>query len=113
LAARDISAVSLPLSLIGPRLILPRAASRGIEARRLDAEVLDAVQENLTTQPTIKALGMERQAIARIGMRLEKFAQANRRFNFLSYVAERTPNITILLFHVVILAVGAKMACGA
>jgi len=104
-----IALLSLPIALIGPRFILPRAAARGVEARRLDAEVLDAVQENLASQATIKALGMESQAIARVGARLERFSRANRYFNFFSYVAERTPNITILLFHVVILAVGAYL----
>ncbi len=104
-----IALLSLPLALIGPRFILPKAAARGVEARRLDAEVLDAVQENLAAQATVKALGMEAQAIERIGGRLDRFSKVNRGFNFLSYVAERTPNITILLFHVGILAAGAYL----
>jgi ATP-binding cassette subfamily B protein len=105
-----ITAFALPLCLIGPRILLPRAAARGIEARRLDADVLASVQENLTTQTTVKALGLEEQAIAKIRVQLERSSLATRRFNFLSYLAERTPNITVLLFHVGILAFGAWLA---
>jgi len=105
-----ITALAAPLCLLGPRILLPRAAVRGVEARRLDGDVLATVQENLTTQTTVKALGLEAHAIEQLRGRLQRFTVVSRQFNFLSYLAERTPNITVLLFHVGVLALGAKLA---
>lgn len=105
-----ITAVAVPFCLIGPKLLLPRAAALGYEARSRDAEVLSAVQENLTAQAAVKAMGLEARALKQMDGHLREFAEASRRFNFISYLAERAPNVAVLLFHVGILAWGAHLA---
>jgi ATP-binding cassette subfamily B protein len=105
-----LTVLAAPFCLIGPRLLLPRAAALGDEARRREANILSAVQENLTAQPAVKALGLEAHSIDRMRRYLETFRHASQRFNFLSYLAERAPNIAVLVFHVGILAWGAHLA---
>ncbi|WP_162932301.1 ATP-binding cassette domain-containing protein [Solimonas sp. K1W22B-7] len=105
-----VTAIAVPFCLVGPRLLLPRAAALGYEARQRDAEVLSVVQENLSAQQAVKALGLEARAVAQMDRHLQSFTEASRRFNFISYLAERAPNVMVLLFHVGILAWGAQLA---
>lgn len=102
--------VLAPLCWIGPRWLLPRAAALGLEARRRDADVLSLVQENIEAQAAIKALGLERHSAARAQQRLDVAADAALRFNFASYLAERLPNVGMLVLHVAILVAGAQLA---
>ena len=102
--------VLAPLCWIGPRVLLPRAAALGLEARRRDADVLSLVQENLQAQPTIKALGLQLQDLQRMRQRLDVAAAAAQQFNFASYLAERMPNVGMLVLHVLILVAGAYLA---
>ncbi|HSW15442.1 MAG TPA: ATP-binding cassette domain-containing protein, partial [Solimonas sp.] len=105
-----ITALATPFCLVGPRLLLPRAAELGYEARRRDADILSAVQENLSAQPAVKALGLEARAVTQMQALLQSFNLASRRFNFISYLTERLPNVAVLAFHVGILGWGAHLA---
>ena len=102
--------VLAPLCWIGPRVLLPRAAALGLESRRRDADVLSLVQENIEAQSAIKALGLEAHGLRRAGERLDVAADAALRFNFASYLAERLPNLGMLVLHVAVLVGGAYLA---
>ncbi|MCC2658597.1 MAG: ATP-binding cassette protein [Panacagrimonas sp.] len=102
--------VLAPLCWIGPRVLLPRAARLGLEARRQEAAVLSLVQENIESQNAVKALGLEAYSIDQARERLDEAARGAQRFNFASYLAERIPNAGMLVLHVLVLIAGAALA---
>lgn len=99
-----------PLCWIGPRVLLPRAARLGLDARRQEAAVLSLVQENIEAQHAVKALGLEAHSMEQARERLESAARGALRFNFASYLAERIPNAGMLVLHVLVLVAGAALA---
>ncbi len=103
-------AMLMPLCWLGPRLVVPRAAALGLEARRREADLLSVLQEQLEGQAAVKALGLERHAVERVTDLLTATQSSVRRFNFQSYLAERLPNIAMLVVHVAALACGALLA---
>ncbi|MGH8518870.1 MAG: ATP-binding cassette domain-containing protein, partial [Panacagrimonas sp.] len=102
--------VLAPLCWIGPRVLLPRAAQLGLEARRQEANVLSLVQENIESQHAIKALGLESHSVATAREHMDQAARTAQRFNFASYLAERLPNAGMLVLHVLVLVAGAALA---
>ncbi len=104
-----LACLLLPFCWLGPRLLLPVAARAGGVAREHEAQVLGAVQENLAAQASVKAFAGEADAIARFDQRLQRYSRSSLRFNFLSFSAERLPNIAMVGTHCVILVVGTLM----
>jgi ATP-binding cassette subfamily B protein len=98
-----VTLLAIPLSLLGPRLLGPRAAAAGYRLKQSEAEVTGFVQESLAGQYVVRAFGLEgrmRQAFLR---QLRELGGQSRRFNFLSGLVQRTPNLTVGLVHVLVL----------
>lgn len=104
-----LACLMLPLCWIGPRALLPAAARAGSRAREREAEVLGAVQENLAAQASIKSFAGETEAVRQFSARLDRYSHSSLRFNFLSFAAERMPNVAMILTHCVLLAVGSSL----
>ena len=99
-----------PLSLLGPRALVPRASAASYARRQQEAQVVTTVQENLGAQPVIKAFSLEQQVLADFAQRLAALAQCSVRVGFLSALVERSAGISILILQIVVLGVGASMA---
>jgi ATP-binding cassette subfamily B protein len=99
-----------PLSLLGPRVLVPRASAASYERQQQEAQVVTTVQENLGAQPVIKAFSLEQHMLADFVQRLGTLVQSSVRVGFLSALVERSAGISILLLQVVVLGVGASMA---
>jgi ATP-binding cassette subfamily B protein len=98
-----LALVAVPLSLLGPRLLGPKAASAGYELKQHEANVTGFVQESLEGQYVVRAFGLEgrmREAFLRL---LQELGGRSRRFNFLSGLVQRTPNLAVGLVHVLVL----------
>jgi len=102
--------VGLPLCLIGPRILGPRALEAGYGFRIEQAALASTIQENLSAQPVIKAFNLRdltRRALEDQASRVTALAS---HFNFLSAVTERSPNIGMLAFGILVIAGGGTMA---
>jgi ATP-binding cassette subfamily B protein len=102
--------VGLPFCVIGPRLLAPRALKAGYQLRTEEALLTSTIHENLGAQPIIKAFSLKESVIAMFEREAEKLARLATRFNFLSYTSERSPNIAMLLFNVVLISGGSYLA---
>jgi ATP-binding cassette, subfamily B, bacterial len=102
--------VGLPLCVLGPRLLAPRALKAGYEQRTEEAVLTSTIHENLGAQPIIKAFSLRESVLGTFERQAEKLAGLATRFNFLSYTSERSPNIAMLFFNVALISGGSYLA---
>jgi ATP-binding cassette subfamily B protein len=105
-----IGAALLPLALIGPRLLSPRAAGAGYAARTNVGALATHLQENLANQIVLRVFGLGGLAHERFHDRNESIVAASQRYNLLSYFSHRVPWIVILLIQLAVLGIGGWMA---
>jgi ATP-binding cassette, subfamily B, bacterial len=109
----QLAAVALlvfPITLIGPRMLTPKAVQANYEQKVNEASLLGMMQENIAAQAVIKAFSLHRRAFGWFRLRndaaREKYASAL----FLSTMVERSVTTAVLLLHLVVLALGAYLA---
>lgn len=102
--------VGLPFCVIGPRLLGPRALKAGYRLRGEQAALTNVIQENLGAQQIVKAFSLKESALADFEERAARVARLATRFNFLSYLTERSPNIGMLMFNVLLISGGSYLA---
>ncbi len=104
-----LSIIGLPLCFIGPRLLSPRAVAANYKMKEELARLSSTVQENVNAQPVVKAFGLQEASQAGFKDQLFTLFGIGRRANFLSYLIERTPNISLLLFTLLVIGTGALL----
>ena len=102
--------VGLPLCLIGPRIFGPRAVSAGYKFRTEQAALASTIEEQISAQPVIKAFDLKELIRTGINSQAARVVALGSRFNFLSSVAERSPNIAMLALGILIIVGAAIMA---
>lgn len=102
--------VGLPLCVIGPRILTPRALMAGYQLRVEQAALTSNIHENIGAQPIVKAFSLRQSIVSTFDVQAEKVAGMATRFNFLSYTSERSPNIGMLLFNVGLISGGSYLA---
>jgi ATP-binding cassette subfamily B protein len=102
--------VGLPLCVLGPRILAPRALKAGYQMRTEEAVLTSTIHENLGAQPIVKAFSLRQAVVATFERQAANLANLATRFNFLSYTAERSPNIAMLLFNVALISGGSYLA---
>lgn len=105
-----VALLVFPITLIGPRILTPKAVQANYEQKLNESALLGAVQENVAAQAVVKAFNLQRKMLGWFTMRnydaRTKIASAM----FLSSMVERTVTIAVLLLHLVVLALGAYLA---
>jgi ATP-binding cassette subfamily B protein len=104
------ASAGLPLCVVGPKLLAPRALKAGDVLRNEQASLTNVIHENLGAQQVVRAFGLGRSALAGFEAQAAKVMDLATRFNFLSYVSERSPNIGMLLFNVLLIGIGSYLA---
>ena len=92
----QLAAVALlifPITLIGPRILTPKA-----------------VQANVAAQMVVKAFGLQRKAFGWFTFRNNAARHSMADATFLSTMVERTVTVSVLLLHLIVLAIGAYLA---
>jgi ATP-binding cassette subfamily B protein len=107
-----VAAAGLPLCVVGPKLLAPRALRAGYLLRVEQAALTNVVHETLGAQQVVRAFGLRRSILAGFEAQAGRVTNLAIRFNFLSYVSERSPNIGMLLFNVLLTAGGSYLAFG-
>jgi ATP-binding cassette subfamily B protein len=109
----QLAAVALlifPITLIGPRILTPKAVQANYEQKLNEAALLATVQENVAAQAVIKAFSLQRRTFGWFTMRNQDVRIKTASAVFLSTMVERTVTISVLLLHLVVLAIGAYLA---
>ena len=99
-----------PLILWAPRLFAIRAFALSYDKRLAEAQVLSAVQENVSAQPVVKAFGLQQRAQTDFGQRGDSWLRIAFRFNFLSFLVERSADTVVYLIHLLVFGLGAYWA---
>ncbi|MBR0715635.1 ABC transporter ATP-binding protein [Bradyrhizobium liaoningense] len=109
----QLAAVALlvfPITLIGPRILTPKAVQANYEQKINEASLLGMVQENVGAQAVIKAFSLQRKMFGFFTFRNNETRNRIASAAFLSTMVERTVTISVLLLHLVVLAIGAYLA---
>jgi len=109
----QLAAVSLlvfPITLIGPRILTPKAVQANYEQKLNESALLGMVQENVATQAVVKAFMLQRRTLGWFNLRNDEARRRIASATFLSTMVERTVTISVLLLHLVVLAIGAYLA---
>ncbi|MCK1511304.1 ABC transporter ATP-binding protein [Bradyrhizobium sp. 190] len=109
----QLAAVALlifPITLIGPRILTPKAVQANYEQKLNESALLGTVQENVAAQAVIKAFSLQRRTLGWFTMRNQEVRIKTASAVFLSTMVERTVTISVLLLHLVVLAIGAYLA---
>jgi ATP-binding cassette, subfamily B, bacterial len=105
-----ISLLVFPITLIGPRILTPKAVQANYEQKLNESTLLGMVQENVATQAVVKAFMLQRRTLGWFTMRNDDARRKIASAMFLSTMVERTVTISVLLLHLVVLAIGAYLA---
>jgi ATP-binding cassette subfamily B protein len=105
-----VSLLVFPITLIGPRILTPKAVQANYEQKLQESALLGTVQENVAAQAVVKAFNLQRRALGWFTMRNNDVRSKAASAMFLSTMVERTVTISVLLLHLVVLAIGAYLA---
>src|SRR5689334_9494543 len=109
----QLAAVALlvfPITLIGPRMLTPKAVQANYEQKVNEASLLGMVQENIAAQAVIKAFTLQRRTFGWFKLRNDQARDKYASAMFLSTMVERSVTTAVLLLHLVVLALGAYLA---
>jgi ATP-binding cassette subfamily B protein len=109
----QLAAVALlvfPITLIGPRILTPKAVQANYDQKLNESALLGMVQENVAAQAVVKAFSLQRRTLGWFTMRNQEVRIKTASAVFLSTMVERTVTISVLLLHLVVLAIGAYLA---
>ena len=109
----QLAAVALlvfPITLIGPRILTPKAVQANYEEKQNESNLLGMVQENLAAQAVVKAFSLQRRTMGWFTLRNNDAKRKIAAATFLSTMVERSVTISVLLLHLVVLAIGAYLA---
>ncbi|UFX48371.1 ABC transporter ATP-binding protein/permease [Bradyrhizobium sp. 41S5] len=105
-----VALLVFPITLIGPRILTPKAVLANYEQKQNEAALLGMVQENVAAQAVVKAFNLQRRALGWFTLRNRDVRAKAASAMFLSTMVERTVTISVLLLHLVVLAIGAYLA---
>ncbi|KIZ40796.1 MULTISPECIES: ABC transporter ATP-binding protein [Rhodopseudomonas] len=105
-----VALLIFPITLIGPRLLTPKAVLANYEQKVQESALLGVVQENVAAQAVVKAFGLQRKMFGFFRLRNDDARRKIASATFLSTMVERSVTISVLLLHLVVLALGAYLA---
>ncbi|MCK1359568.1 ABC transporter ATP-binding protein [Bradyrhizobium sp. 199] len=105
-----VALLVFPITLIGPRMLTPKAVQANYEQKLNESALLGMVQENVAAQAVIKAFSLQRRMFGFFTFRNDETRRKMASAAFLSTMVERTVTISVLLLHIVVLAIGAYLA---
>ena len=105
-----VALLVLPITLIGPRILTPKAVLAGYEQKVSESAILGMVQENIAAQAVIKAFSLQGRARGWFTSRNTETRKKIEASTFLSSMVERSVTIAVLLLHLTVLGIGAYLA---
>jgi len=105
-----VALLVFPITLIGPRILTPKAVQANYEQKLNESSLLGMVQENIAAQAVVKAFSLQRRTLGWFTLRNDEARRKIAAAAFLSTMVERTVTVSVLLLHLVVLAIGAYLA---
>ncbi|HZR74106.1 ABC transporter ATP-binding protein [Bradyrhizobium sp.] len=105
-----VALLVFPITLIGPRILTPKAVLANYEQKQNEAALLGMVQESIAAQAVVKAFSLQRKVFGWFSFRNDAARRRIAAAAFLSTMVERTVTIAVLLLHLVVLGLGAYLA---
>ena len=105
-----VALLIFPITLIGPRILTPKAVKANYEQKVAESSILGMVQENIAAQAVVKAFSLQRRALNWFTVSNTQTQKKIASATFLSSMVERSVNVSVLLLHLVVLALGAYLA---
>jgi ATP-binding cassette subfamily B protein len=105
-----VALLVFPITLIGPRILTPKAVQANYEQKQSEAGLLGMLQENIAAQAVVKAFSLQRRTFGWFTLRNKDAQRKIAAATFLSTMVERSVTISVLLLHLVVLAIGAYLA---
>ncbi|NEV78674.1 ABC transporter ATP-binding protein, partial [Rhodopseudomonas sp. BR0C11] len=99
-----------PITLIGPRILTPKAVQANYEQKVQEAGLLGLVQENVGAQAVVKAFSLQRKMFGFFSLRNQATRQKMAQATFLTSMVERSVTVAVLMLHLMVLALGAYLA---
>jgi ATP-binding cassette subfamily B protein len=105
-----VGSLVVPVSLLGPRLVIGRAAAANYQRKIDEGELMSVVQESVAAHAVVKAFSLEQAAAGRFNRSLTQLWTSSIRTALYGSLLERSSAIGTLVLQVVVLGVGATMA---
>ena len=105
-----VALLVFPITLIGPRILTPKAVQANYEQKQNESALLGMVQESIAAQAVVKAFTLQRKVFGWFSFRNDAARRKIATATFLSTMVERTVTIAVLLLHLVVLGLGAYLA---
>ena len=105
-----VALLVFPITLIGPRILTPKAVQANYEQKLNESALLAMVQESIAAQAVTKAFSLQRKVFGWFSLRNDAARRKIASAAYLSTMVERTVTIAVLLLHLVVLALGAYLA---
>lgn len=105
-----MTVVLLPFCFLGPKLLGAKAIDTDYRYKQEEAALASFVQENLNAQPVVKAFGLQAQASSEFLRRQQAYFDAGVRANFLAYLVQRIPNVSVLIVSLAVIGFGAVLS---
>jgi ATP-binding cassette subfamily B protein len=99
-----------PLTFLGPRLLSPRALTCSYQQKQQEGTTLSVIQENVTAQPVVRAFSLHGVTRGWFDTRNQDLVATSTWAHFLRMLVERSVTLSVMLLHLLILAVGAWLA---
>ncbi len=99
-----------PWCLFVPRSVVPRISRASYGRKANDAEILTAVQENISAQPVVKAFALEQPSILRFATTNAEWIRTMMQVGFLNALLERSASAGIIVLQVATMGFGAYRA---
>jgi ATP-binding cassette subfamily B protein len=107
-----VATISVPLALVGSRLLGGRVASSGYQRRQAEGELQAATAEQIAGHAIVRAFGLERYMLRHLRQQLETLGTLTANDSFLTRLVGRSTVYGAHLGQLVLYAVGVAMIFG-
>lgn len=105
-----VGSLVIPVSLLGPKLVMSRAAAASYNRKLDESGLAGVVQENVMAHSVVRAFGLEQVAFGKFRKRLNTLGASSVRTAMYGSLLERSSGIGTLILQIIVLGVGATMA---
>jgi len=102
--------LGLPFLVVGGHRLSDSAADARRDLRKSEAEVIEAVADNVRAQPVIKLFDLAAHAARAFGNKIASLREISIRATFLAAMVGTVTSVGVLLFQGIVIAVGAMLA---
>jgi ATP-binding cassette, subfamily B, bacterial len=104
-----VALMLVPLAILGPRFLAPKAVEASYEVKKSEAGALGVTQEVVTSMGIVKAFGLQSKATGWYRARNDMIRGNMFRMLWINGLVERSVTISVLALHLFVLALGAYL----